>query len=259
MFPFYILAQEQQYIIYFDTNADSLNEEYAPGLQKWISLNKDATITKVYGYADSKGKSDSNIDLSQRRAEHIYEILKDSSLTVTNAEVKGFGDSLSQSEFDGDRKVVVWYTKPPKVAAPKKEKKIIEPVRVPETVLTTEVAGSKKGDKLILSNLQFHGGTADLLPESKPLLDELVQIMKDNPSLKIDIQGHICCYKKDDALMTSTRRAKTVYYYLIKKGIDKKRLSCQGFAGKRPIYKIPEKNKEEQQANRRVEIEIIEN
>ena len=45
--------------------------------------------------------------------------------------------------------------------------------------------------------------------------------------------------------------------YLVKNGIDPKRLSHQGHGSTKPIYKLPEENEEQRKINRRVEIEII--
>lgn len=115
----------------------------------------------------------------------------------------------------------------------------------------------KVGDKIRLENLNFIGGSDKLLPESLPVLEELLQVMIDNPKLKIQIQGHVCCYIKDPSDI-SRKRAKAIYKYLIENGIKKRRLSFKSFDGKKPLFNIPEETEEEKAANRRVEIEIIE-
>jgi outer membrane protein OmpA-like peptidoglycan-associated protein len=81
--------------------------------------------------------------------------------------------------------------------------------------------------------------------------------MQDNPKLKIDIPGHMCCSK--DRTNLSGDRAKSVYNILVKNGIDKSRMTYRGFGSEKPIYPLPEKTEEERVANRRVEIEILEN
>jgi outer membrane protein OmpA-like peptidoglycan-associated protein len=97
-----------------------------------------------------------------------------------------------------------------------------------------------------------------VLDESKPVLDELLKIMKENPKLKIQIQGHVCCMPETTAKI-SEKRAKTVYNFLIKNRINKNRLSYTSFGNTRPIHPIPEQSEEERIANRRVEIEIVAN
>jgi len=116
----------------------------------------------------------------------------------------------------------------------------------------------KKGDRILLENLIFKGGTSFLEVSSKPLLDELLYIMQENPKLKIEIQGHICCYP-DRTFRLSKERAQVVCEYLEDNGISKSRLRYKDFGGRKPIYPIPEQNEEQRIANRRVEIKVLEN
>lgn len=116
----------------------------------------------------------------------------------------------------------------------------------------------KKGDKIRLDNLNFFGGTANLIPGSEPILKELLKIMQDNPKLVIQIQGHICCYDEPwDEL--SSHRAQFVWHYLKKNDIDKKRISYKDMSGKHPIYPIPEATEAQREYNRRIEFEVMSN
>ena len=83
--------------------------------------------------------------------------------------------------------------------------------------------------------------------------------MQDNPKLKIEIQGHICCQLTNDLQALSVARAKAVYNFLVSNQINRKRLSFKGFGTTNPIHPIPEKSEKEEQENRRVEIVILEN
>ena len=58
------------------------------------------------------------------------------------------------------------------------------------------------------------------------------------------------------AMRLSKKRADRVLNYLLEKGIDKKRISTKGYAGRRPKVKHP-KTKSEREMNMRVEVEII--
>jgi outer membrane protein OmpA-like peptidoglycan-associated protein len=89
-----------------------------------------------------------------------------------------------------------------------------------------------------------------------PVLNELLAIMKENPTLEIEIQGHICCEFEPDGQQEklSVQRSKIVYLYLVKNGIESKRLSYHGFGHQFPI--TLERNEEERIQNRRVEIKI---
>nr|WP_305069628.1 OmpA family protein [Flavobacterium covae] len=117
---------------------------------------------------------------------------------------------------------------------------------------------SKVGDKLKIENLNFVLNTYAITQESRGKLYELWLVMQQNPNLKIQIQGHICCVTKDRQDL-STQRAKAVYKFLEFKNIEKTRMSYKGFGSSQPLYDLPEKNEEERAANRRVEIEVVDN
>lgn len=116
----------------------------------------------------------------------------------------------------------------------------------------------KKDDKIVLDDLNFKGGTADLLPGSEPILEKLLKIMQDNPKLKIQVQGHICCIT-DISSEVSEARARIVWLYLLLNEIENERVSYKDFGGSRPIYTIPERNEGERRQNRRVEILVVGN
>ena len=121
------------------------------------------------------------------------------------------------------------------------------------------------GTNIILRNINFFGGMHQFLPESTPMLEELLDAMQTYPKLVIRIEGHICCEQYDgDGLDAETginnlseARAKAVRDYLIKNNIDSKRVSYKAFGHSSPIYSWPEKTEDEKMKNRRVEIKII--
>lgn len=242
-------AQEQQYTVYFQLDKDVPTKESAANFGKWIAANKDAEVYKIEAYADTTGTVQHNNMLTVMRSSYIASKLAPNS----KFEVISKGEGFSKTGGPLDRKVVISYRTPQKPAP------VAPPVPVPvqkERELVKQVSAAKEGDKLVLRNVGFLGGTDDVLERSMPALRDLLQIMKERPTLKIEIHGHICCYHGDmDDL--SLRRAKTVYNYLTDNGIDKKRLSYKGFGGSKPIYIIPELSDEERQANRRVEIQIV--
>jgi outer membrane protein OmpA-like peptidoglycan-associated protein len=121
-----------------------------------------------------------------------------------------------------------------------------------------KVGEAKSGEKLIIENLNFVINTFAVVNESRGKLYELLLVLQKNPSLKIEIQGHICCMPFDRADL-STQRAKALYNFLLNQNISKDRLSYKGFGSSQPIYALPEKDEQERAANRRVEILILEN
>lgn len=102
---------------------------------------------------------------------------------------------------------------------------------------------------------QFKTGKATLLPASNELLDEIAQVLKDNPTIEISIEGHTDSKGKPKSNQKlSENRAKSVLDALAKRGIDKKRMHSKGFGQNVPI--ATNDTEEGRALNRRVEIHI---
>ncbi len=116
-----------------------------------------------------------------------------------------------------------------------------------------------KADKIqINEKIQFELAKADIKSESHDLLDEIVQVIKDNPQIKkIAIEGHASS-DGDDAFnkKLSDDRAKSVRAYLTGHGIAKDRLTAEGFGEEKPI--ASNDTEEGRVENRRVEFNITE-
>ncbi len=109
---------------------------------------------------------------------------------------------------------------------------------------------------VILKNIFFETGKFELRKESEPELMNLYELLIDNPSLVIQINGHTDNVGKTaDNMMLSNNRAKAVVDFLIKKGISASRLLSKGFGETHPLG---DNNTEEGRAkNRRTEVEVI--
>ena len=113
-----------------------------------------------------------------------------------------------------------------------------------------------EGDVIKLNQkVFFKYDKADILPQSFPLLNEVAQILIDNPTIQIRIEGHTDSrgsdkYNKD----LSDRRAASVRQYLMGRGIEGSRMASVGYGEERPI----EDNATDagRAANRRVEVHI---
>lgn len=94
-----------------------------------------------------------------------------------------------------------------------------------------------KGTEIALNNIIFEVGKDILRKESFAELDRLISIMRDFPKIKIEIQGHTSSelgIKEETNLDLSNRRAKSVFNYLISKGIATDRLSSKGYGSSKP-------------------------
>ena len=133
----------------------------------------------------------------------------------------------------------------------------ISPLEIkPKVIYETDLNKLKQGIPVILENVNFEFDKYNLLPSSEDILTTLLNYLQENSEIKISIEGHtddIGTEQYNDVL--SLNRAKSVYNWLIDKGIDSSRLSFTGFGKSRPIFN--EKDEEHRALNRRVEVRII--
>ena len=88
---------------------------------------------------------------------------------------------------------------------------------------------------VILKNIFFDTKKYDLRPESMAELDNLVDLLNENPTMTIQINGYTDNVGKPaDNLLLSNNRAKSVVTYLASKGIPVKRMLSKGFGETRP-------------------------
>lgn len=112
------------------------------------------------------------------------------------------------------------------------------------------------GESIMLNNVFFEQGRPALKSQSFPELDRLVEIMQDNPTVKIELGGHTDNVGNKDALKTlSENRVKAVKEYLVSKGINKDRITGRGYGGTVPV--VPNTTEANRQRNRRVEFKIV--
>lgn len=114
-----------------------------------------------------------------------------------------------------------------------------------------------RGTVAKIDEIYFAAGMAIILEESAPKLNRLRDFLLVNPTVHIEIQGHVNGDGKKSmrSKRLSKKRAKSVLGYLIEAGISSDRLSSMGFGFDKPVHEEP-KNEMEKEANRRVEILI---
>jgi outer membrane protein OmpA-like peptidoglycan-associated protein len=131
----------------------------------------------------------------------------------------------------------------------------LQPVPGPTAVSDT-ASKLKEGVPVILKNVFFSSGSADLRPESQAELNRLKLLLDENPQMKIRINGHTDNEGSDsENLVLSELRAKSVRDYLILKGIAANRLNYKGYGETRPI--AGNESPEGRQQNRRTEFVVI--
>lgn len=267
-----VFSQEEiTHDVYFDTDEYNVPLTEENRLLLFISTLDSIPIEKIsiYGFCDDRGTSEYNLELSQNRADAIKEMFSGYGIDpdlITNVNGKGeiLLKVLQETEIHKirglNRKVEIIVSKKMKADTIEKEPELVEVETIENKEKTTndiKTGSVKKGDKIRLDNIYFKTSYSYTTSESKKTLEDIAKILVEQDHLYFTIQGHVCCTQMSrDAIDKKTRkrnlsvaRAKFIYDYLAKKGVDKKRMKYVGLRRKFPLGGDPK-------FDRRVEILI---
>jgi len=122
-------------------------------------------------------------------------------------------------------------------------------------LLDVKLSPATTGAKVVLKNVFFDTNLFNLKDESFPELNKLVGFMKGNSTVTIEVSGHTdSTGDKQKNQMLSQNRAKSVYDYIVSKGIDTTRLTFKGYGDSKPV--ASNENEEGRSLNRRTEFLI---
>jgi outer membrane protein OmpA-like peptidoglycan-associated protein len=260
-----VLAQTKDTLtIYYKIDESSIQQIYDCKLDSVAKVIKDLDSVKVaiYGFSDCSGTDRYNLNLTNARAKTVETYLLDKGI---NHNTISFcvGKGKVQSELANDKllydpmhrkvELILIKSQPPS----KNNIRLIPQVLVDSTSLVLKMGKMSIGESLSLKNMNFQPGSTTLLEESECALKELLTCLREFPKLKIEIQGYTCCSSSFDkySITLSIGRAKSIFDYLIRNGIDSTRMKYVGFGSSKPLVK--EITDEDRKTNRRVEIKII--
>lgn len=114
---------------------------------------------------------------------------------------------------------------------------------------------------IVIENIYYDVAKWDIRPEAALELDKLVQFLKDNGKINIELSSHTDCRASNQYNLTlSEKRAKSAVDYLISKGIEAARLKAKGYGETKLLNKCADGvtcTDEEHQMNRRTEIKVL--
>lgn len=296
LFPV-ITGYSQEYLdtfhLYFDLNVPTLNKNMEKKIDLLMINDKIlvGSTVMVVGYADFIGSEQYNKNLSMQRAQNVRDYLIKYGINPSDIKVcvgKGEIKRLDTTDREGspiDRKVDIVVNN--KVINSEKGRRFntvvnnTKPAKNPGTATAgggintntskhtdvKELTSLKEGQTILLKNVYFPSGSHVIKSESFETLEKLFQTLKDNPNLKISIEGHVCCIHGDipdaldidtNELLLSVNRAKAIKAYLVNRGINEDRLQYVGYGKQHPIVAF-ERTEEDADKNRRVEIRILSN
>jgi outer membrane protein OmpA-like peptidoglycan-associated protein len=279
---FVVLAASAQratdtFHLYFDLNVPALNHQAEKKIDLLIYNDKiiNGSAVMIVGYADYLGTEGHNKALSMERAKNVKNYLIKYGVDENYIKlVEGKGEihrsgARDRGGMPTDRRVDIVVNNGVTELSMSAGKLSTRPRKDTMRKVSTNVEDIKHlkaGSTMLLKNVYFPADRHTIKPESKETLEKLYVVLKDHPSLKISIEGHVCCIKDAvDALDIDTyeptlslNRARAIYYYLINKGIDSARLKYTGFGRRKPVIE-DERTEEDAEKNRRVEIRVLEN
>lgn len=139
---------------------------------------------------------------------------------------------------------------------PKQEelKDDVTEIAIPATLVLNQIVKEKA---IVLENIFYDFDKADIRPDAAKELDKLVEILKDNPRISIELSSHTDERGSDTYNQNlSQRRAESAVEYIISKGISRDRITARGYGESRPV--VPNaKTEEEHQRNRRTEFKVV--
>ncbi len=137
---------------------------------------------------------------------------------------------------------------------------IVEEMQLEGNDLTKnfELVPLEIGATITLNKLYFERGNAELLEDSFAELDRVVDMLVENPDVKIELSGHTDNQGSSKLnIQLSQERVEKVERYLTEHGIDGKRIKGKGYGGSKPI--ASNASEKTRKLNRRVEIKILKN
>ncbi len=221
----------------------------------------------VVTHVASSGDTDKDNTLSLDRLQTIELFFQNagidpSRLTFTSAgSAKPFENENGYKVFDpeqpNDRVTFTIYADQDGDGVEDPDDKCIDEPGIPENSGCPEIAEDiLKVFEQALQGIQFETAKAVIKPESFPILDNVVEIMKNNEAFFLKIEGHTDSQGGDDANQTlSDNRANSTLKYLTDKGVTASRLKAYGFGETQPV--ADNETSAGRAKNRRVVFEVV--
>jgi OOP family OmpA-OmpF porin len=239
------VARTQQYCgildIQFEINRDVIQreeQEKLAVLETFLKKYPDTTVV-IEGHTDEVGTDADNMKLSQRRADSVVNYLASRGIARSRMKAVGYGERRPIADN--------------RTEIGKRLNRRINAI----VACATDIEGLTPIPARITMALEmeFDTNQADVRPQYREELRKVANFLKANPGVTATVEGHTSNQtgSRAQAMQLSQRRAESVVNYLATQfGVDRTRLSVEGFGGTRRFaYNT---SAEGQQENRRVNI-----
>jgi outer membrane protein OmpA-like peptidoglycan-associated protein len=233
---YYIVQCEKKYdqaLIMIDEDPDS---------PKNLKPEGDKTFIK-YQYGESAGKAPSYLQI-RRNYQNAAKVLKTKILVdrerYTGMQIDKSGGRvyISLELFNDGRNI---------------DLTIVEQKAMEQEITANDMWQALQKDGFMSLYINFDTNKATIKPESAGIIDQIVELMKSQPSLKLSIEGHTDSQGTPESNKTlSLNRAQAVIKTVSEKGISASRMSAVGWGQEKPV--ADNRTEEGRAKNRRVEI-----
>ena len=130
---------------------------------------------------------------------------------------------------------------------------VVEKQLMRQDIAASDMLEAINKNGFIALDIHFDTGKSTIKPESNGIIEQIVQLLKENADLKLNVEGHTDNVGDPKSnLKLSDERAKSVVAALTKAGIQASRLSAAGYGQDRPV--ADNRSEEGRAKNRRVEL-----
>lgn len=199
--------------------------------------------------------------IEKRPLSNAHILLKEGD-TPIQMQANGSGNAVREIRYDQNYFVLATYTgllNASKTFTTVDFRSEANPVRTVNVEIVLDKAYT--GKEVLIADIYYDLDKWFIRKDAEPPLNQLTQLLKDNPKIKIQLASHTDCQGSDEYnLELSNKRAKSAVDYLVSNGINVARLIPKGFGETQLVRQcVCEKcTQEEHQANRRTTFTILE-
>jgi outer membrane protein OmpA-like peptidoglycan-associated protein len=232
--------------VFYEHGKSSIDHRKSPGLKELLDiLNQHKhVVVEIGAHTDASGSAKYNRELSEKRAIAVKKYLEKKGIPSSRLVARGYGESqLLNGCKDGVR-----CSKEEHALNRRTEFKVIGQ------------KGFKVGDVIKVDHINYELNKAKLDMANSRGLAEVIQLLKDN-EISVEIRSHTdsrgsSSYNEE----LSEKRAKAVYDYLVKNGVNKYRLKYKGYGESKLLNKCKDGvrcSSSEHAENRRTDFKVI--
>lgn len=208
----------------------------APG-----SPQVEGRLTVIRYWSKSAGAPPTALEICRNHAAAIVQIggkvLQESGNMVTVALTKDGKEAWAEVACDNGRYSLT----------------VVEKQAMAQVISAGEMQSALDKQGFIALDIHFDTDQATIKPESRPILEQIVALLKGNPGLRLNVEGHTDNVgTPEHNRKLSEARARTVVEAVVAQGVDAKRLHPAGYGQERPV--ADNRTEEGRAKNRRVEL-----